>query len=37
MIKVSPATQSWLLLLLAFVAAGLLATVAIMTAPGPSV
>ena len=37
MIKVSPATQSWLLLLLAFAAVAFLATVAIMTAPGPSV
>jgi hypothetical protein len=37
MIKVSPVTQAWLLLLLAFVAATCLATVAIMTAPGASV
>ena len=37
MIKVSPAAQSWLLLLLALVAAALVATVAVLTAPGPSV
>ena len=37
MIKVSPATQSWLLLLLALVVVALVGTVAVMTAPGPSI
>jgi hypothetical protein len=37
MIKVSPAMQSWLVLLLVLVGAALIAAVAVLTAPGPSV
>ena len=37
MTKLSPILQSWMLLLLAIVAAGCIATVAIMTAPGANV
>ena len=33
--KLSPATQSWLWLLLAVLAAMIVATTAVMTAPGP--
>jgi hypothetical protein len=35
--KLTPAAQSWLLLLLVIVCAALIATTAVMTAPAPSI
>ena len=37
MIKLSPAAEAWLLLLLAILGAICLATLAVMTAPAPNV